>query len=805
MAAALTDNQIRSLAQGANVDPYLMILSGGVYSGHLAANSVTSGNYSSGSIHQFALSSGAVRSGHIVSGGAVPMFIDHSGLINLNQGDPHPQYLLMSGRSGGAVVKGGNQSGELWRLLGTANANPGIIELGSGIVTVREASGGLVGIGTNAPTEQFQVQASGQTLMVYEMFTSGAAGLAAPDLYLRHAGGTAASPLAILSGHALAYLSYGGHDGTAFRVGARMRSTTVAPWGGSERGTQLDLFTIKSGTTSLTAHLTIQFDGSVIFTPASGVVLSGSLASGSVSQFKLASGAVNSGHVASGAVLGQAGGGAFTIASGTIGTNDIGSGAIVSGRLGSGVIGRFHIASGQLAGFELGSGAVVSGRVASGQIGFGHLANASVKSGTIFSGVVGAFHLASGEFGHAIFQSGASITAASYLFPLINEWGPNSILTEENTSGLRAVSLSQSGTIRIAKASVSGTMPAIGFVYIDFLSGIAPDVYTDGLFQFGSGMADFSGYVGRPVYVGRSGHLVTMSGSWNSGGFLSGDIIQQIGVVWNSGGAMMSVHAPASSGGPNSTTSGTVGSGAIGGFFGTRQIASGTVGSMDFGSGAVSSGHIASGQIGRFHHASGQLAGFELGSGAIVSGRVASGQIGFGHLANASVQSGTYASGSIGEFVLASGAVQSGHNNSGNIITYARSCLIDEMITGEIVSGVRAVAIDSNSNLGGIVISHPGSGLRTPAIGVVADNYLSGQLAKVVMMGRINTTAASIGDLSGREGNPVWVGSGGQLVRLATYASGQLAQRIGIIISGGVIVYQWSVSSGAIATPPGNK
>jgi hypothetical protein len=221
---------------------------------------------------------------------------------------------------------------------------------------------------------------------------------------------------------------------------------------------------------------------------ANASVASGTLASGVVSQFHHASGAVNSGHIGSGAVLGQAGGGAFTIASGTIGSLDIGSGAIVSGRIASGQVGAGHLASGQISTYKIASG------------------TATTRS----------------QFA-APFVSGSAWT----------------VLAEENISGGRAVAMSPSGNLLVAMASVPSRMPAIGVVFDNVASGIAADVYTAGVVQFTSGLADYSGYVGNSLYVGRSGQIVTASGSFNSGGFLSGDILQPLGVPNNSGGALI--------------------------------------------------------------------------------------------------------------------------------------------------------------------------------------------------------------------------------------------------------------------------
>ena len=215
---------------------------------------------------------------------------------------------------------------------------------------------------------------------------------------------------------------------------------------------------------------------------------------------------------------------------GGVGSGALGDGSVNSGNIGSGQIGTFHVASGQFTGFELGSGAIVSGRIASGQIGTGHLADGSVTSGDIASGAIHVYHHASGDVVRA---AAAVVPFQSGIIPLI---------TEEIISGVRAVNISQSGGIRIAMGSVSGRMPAIGVVIDNVLSGIPANVYTQGFFQVTSGMSDYSGWLGKPVWVGRSGQVVQWSGAFNSGGLnvaSGGDFLQRIGVAINSGAFLL--------------------------------------------------------------------------------------------------------------------------------------------------------------------------------------------------------------------------------------------------------------------------
>ena len=310
-------------------------------------------------------------------------------------------------------------------------------------------------------------------------------------------------------------------------------------------------------------------DGTIINVDiASGAVLSGNIASGQIGRFHIASGRLEGFELGSGSIV------SGRIASGQVGFRHLADSSVQSGSLASGQVFTFHIASGgllsgsfgsgQIGQDHLGSGAIVSGALASGQIGSFHIASGGVLSGNIASGQIGANHLAagtiaggigsgaivsgmiaSGQLGSWHHGSGTIIDVAQYTAPVVS--GINrapAILTEEAVSGVRAVCISQSGQIRIAMASVSGRMPAIGVVVDNVLSGLPVNIYTHGAFQFTSGLADYSGYLGKPVWVGRSGQIVTWSGSFNSGGLNTasgGDFIQRAGVCFNSGAVVVNV------------------------------------------------------------------------------------------------------------------------------------------------------------------------------------------------------------------------------------------------------------------------
>jgi len=128
--------------------------------------------------------------------------------------------------------------------------------------------------------------------------------------------------------------------------------------------------------------------------------------------------------------------------------------------------------------------------------------------------------------------------------------GGGTMLAGETISGPVAVAFNQSGQVVVAMCSISGRWPAIGVSTKNVLSGQVPAWAQTGIVQFTSGMADYSGFLNRRVYLGRSGQIVTISGSWASGGWLSGDAGQTLGLSANSAGIVVQVGMSLWSGGP---------------------------------------------------------------------------------------------------------------------------------------------------------------------------------------------------------------------------------------------------------------
>lgn len=172
-------------------------------------------------------------------------------------------------------------------------------------------------------------------------------------------------------------------------------------------------------------------------------------------------------------------------------------------------------------------------------------ASGDVGSGSITGSATGTtfFTIASGTVGTSDLGSGAIVRAAQFVTPF--QSGTNwSLLSQETISGVRAVNITQSGTVQISMASVSGRMPCHGICADNVLSGIPVNIYTWGAFQTTSGLADYSGYLGKTVYCGRSGHVVSSSGSYNSGGLSlvsGGDFVQRLGTAYSSGAFLLSL------------------------------------------------------------------------------------------------------------------------------------------------------------------------------------------------------------------------------------------------------------------------
>jgi hypothetical protein len=137
--------------------------------------------------------------------------------------------------------------------------------------------------------------------------------------------------------------------------------------------------------------------------------------------------------------------------------------------------------------------------------------------------------------------------------------------------------------------------------------------------------------------------------------------------------------------------------------------------------------------------------------------------------------------------------------------------VVDLFFCEQAMSGVLAVTWGSGGCF--VVPAERNSGFRLPAIGVVAGNFVSGDLVPVVRRGVVST--ANSGTIaSGFPGRYLYVGSGGRIINQSGFMggassghgaeptpagsgySGALVQRIGVSVSGGIDVCIGEITSG---------
>jgi hypothetical protein len=150
--------------------------------------------------------------------------------------------------------------------------------------------------------------------------------------------------------------------------------------------------------------------------------------------------------------------------------------------------------------------------------------------------------------------------------------------------------------------------------------------------------------------------------------------------------------------------------------------------------------------------------------------------------------------------MVASGQIDPSNNFAEKAGLNTNQPLSDFFVFQEQCSGIKAVCIASGSR---IVRAQRASGLRLPAIGVTNGNVSSGSVGLVYYLGGVGRTTTLTQNsglnngISGFQGLPLYVGSGGNIVNLsgmlgtssgAAFLSGDMQQQIGIAISGGIFV-----------------
>jgi hypothetical protein len=204
--------------------------------------------------------------------------------------------------------------------------------------------------------------------------------------------------------------------------------------------------------------------------------------------------------------------------------NIFASGAIQSGALGADVVNSVNIGSGQVVSGKIGEGAVSSGNIASGSIGSVHLADNAVQSGDIGANAVNSGNISSGVIGEHHLRSGFAVTIAQILVD--NTW-----LTAEPISGGRCVAFNTSGQLIQAKADDDLRLPSVGVIDTNYTSGTVATFFHKG--RMSTTFFNFSGYLGRRLFVGISGELTGDPPQ------VAGQRVQKMGVASTSSGIFL--------------------------------------------------------------------------------------------------------------------------------------------------------------------------------------------------------------------------------------------------------------------------
>ena len=93
--------------------------------------------------------------------------LNHNNLSGLTTGDPHTQYALLIGRSGGQSISGGTNANDDITIQGTTNATrtTSYVNL--------QPNGGNVGIGTASPSDKLSVTADNKYTSVHQIYSMG--------------------------------------------------------------------------------------------------------------------------------------------------------------------------------------------------------------------------------------------------------------------------------------------------------------------------------------------------------------------------------------------------------------------------------------------------------------------------------------------------------------------------------------------------------------------------------------------------------------------------------------------------------
>lgn len=213
--------------------------------------------------------------------------LDHSELTGLTTGDPHTQYALLAGRSGGQVLIGGTAAADDLTLRATAGmgagseaiifqgGNNGATEFGRwarngttslalliGTTTVPTTANGLVIVNQVAGTRALTCQGdgSGAPNSAFELFVNSTA---SPTMIFRKGRGTIASPTQTLSADSLGTFTVRAVDNTSALTGdmAKFESVATENITTTGHGSDWRFFTVANGSTTQSERLRLAANG----------------------------------------------------------------------------------------------------------------------------------------------------------------------------------------------------------------------------------------------------------------------------------------------------------------------------------------------------------------------------------------------------------------------------------------------------------------------------------------------------------------------------------------------------------------
>lgn len=192
---------------------------------------------------------------------------DHGALSGLGD-DDHTQYALLAGRSGGQTLIGGTASGDDLTLQSTNHATKGTIFFGAAGNSQYDEVNDRWGLGM-APGSPYAIKASEAILVQSSTNNSGfvarftgasGSGVGPQNGFVTNDGS------AMASADRIGAFLFNGYDGSAEVLGGAMIVQTSQAWSTTARGTKITFYTTPNSTTTLTAGLVVEQDGTATIT-----------------------------------------------------------------------------------------------------------------------------------------------------------------------------------------------------------------------------------------------------------------------------------------------------------------------------------------------------------------------------------------------------------------------------------------------------------------------------------------------------------------------------------------------------------